>query len=524
MKRRALFGGSVAAFVAVTTAAALAQADDHEPKAATFALIIGSNQSVDSDVRPLQYADDDAAGYFDLFRVLGARTYLLSRLDENTRRLHAQAAAEASEPRRAAFEQAVAQITADVARAGERRVDTVLYVVYAGHGNVRDGEGYVALEDMRLTGTDLARVVRSIPATRVHLIVDACASYYLAYSRGPGGERRPLRGFQDAGLTSDPRVGLLLSTSSARESHEWDGFQAGVFSHEVRSGLYGAADADGDGRVSYREIAAFISRANAAIPNERFRPQILTHAPQASETLVDLQRGLERRLDIDGAHAGHYWLEDARGLRLLDAHNGDGQPVHLVRPSLDGPIYVHRTEDDTEVVLPPFPDVVSLGDLERRPTRVASRGAAHEAFNLLFALPFDSRVVATYVEPAPTFDPLLPPTGPTDARLLAPASARAGRVVGWSAVGLGIAGVALGTGVLVAAHGVAAGASPSDSQSDIADRNTRISAFDVGATVSLTAGALSAAAGLVLLLWPDAPRVQASALQGGGYARYGVAF
>ncbi len=196
----------------------------------------------------------------------------------------------------AVTQQAIAQITADVNRARERQVDTVLYIVYAGHGNVRDGgpaatwldyEGYITLEDMRITGADLARIVAGIPASRVHVIVDACASYYLAYSRGPGGERRPLSGFQDASqLASDPRVGLLLSTSSARESHEWDGFQAGVFSHEVRSGLYGAADADGDGRVSYREMAAFIRQANGAIPNDRFRPQILARAPRGSDTLL----------------------------------------------------------------------------------------------------------------------------------------------------------------------------------------------------------------------------------------------
>src|SRR5262249_6446783 len=152
----------------------------------------------------------------------------------------------------------------DVAQARARQMEAVVYIVYSGHGNVREGQGYVTLEDIRITGGDLAQIVANIPATSVHIIVDACASYYLACSRGPGGERRLLNGFQDSvQLANDPRVGLLLSTSSARESHEWEGYQAGVFSHEVRSGLYGAADADGDGRVSYSEIAAFVSRANA---------------------------------------------------------------------------------------------------------------------------------------------------------------------------------------------------------------------------------------------------------------------
>ena len=75
-----------------------------------------------------------------------------------------------------------------------------------------------------------------------------------------------MHGFADVkGLRPRENVGLLLSTSSARESHEWSGFESGVFSHEVRSGLYGAADADGDGRVSYAEIAAFPPKTAAGL-------------------------------------------------------------------------------------------------------------------------------------------------------------------------------------------------------------------------------------------------------------------
>src|SRR5882672_7514616 len=69
-----------------------------DPAYASFALIIGVNKSVDSDAPTLRYADDDAAGYLDLFRALGARSYVLTRLDENTRRVHQQVAAEAEAP------------------------------------------------------------------------------------------------------------------------------------------------------------------------------------------------------------------------------------------------------------------------------------------------------------------------------------------------------------------------------------------------------------------------------------------
>lgn len=219
---------------------------------ALFALVVGVNQSVDEELPALRYADDDAARYFELFGALGAKTYLVSRLDEGSQRLHPQAAAEAVPPTAKDFKATLDRLARDVKRANQRGLDAVLYFVYAGHGNVEKNRGYITLEDERLFGPDLQkRVLKKVGAKHNHLIVDACYSFFLAYGRGAGGQRRQLEGFGGLGtLGDDPNLGLLLSTSSAAESHEWDAYQSGVFSHEVRSGLYGAADADADGDIS----------------------------------------------------------------------------------------------------------------------------------------------------------------------------------------------------------------------------------------------------------------------------------
>src|SRR4051794_26834611 len=229
-----------------------ARAEEPTEEYASFALILGVNKSVDADVAQLRYADDDAARYLDLFRSLGARSYVLTRPDANTRRLHPQVAAEAMLPVRSDFDRATALLAADVAQARQRGVKTVLYFVYAGHGNVKEGKGYLALEDGRIDANELeTQLLGRIPADQTHIIVDACYSYFLTLERGPGGQRHDIHGFsQFGGLAQKDNVGLLLSTSSARESHEWSGVESGVFSHEVRSGLYGAADVDGNGRVS----------------------------------------------------------------------------------------------------------------------------------------------------------------------------------------------------------------------------------------------------------------------------------
>jgi hypothetical protein len=178
--RRWTGGAAAAAIAAVAVVAvgaapvAVAVAAEEAPPA-LFALIVGVNKSVDTELVPLAYADDDAVRYHDLFRSLGARTYLLTRPDPNTLRVSPQGVAEAREPRRRELAQALAALAGDVARARKRGVRAVLYFIYAGHGNSSDNESaYLTLEDARLHGSDLARdVVDTVRADETHLIVDA---------------------------------------------------------------------------------------------------------------------------------------------------------------------------------------------------------------------------------------------------------------------------------------------------------------------------------------------------------------
>jgi len=176
-------------------------------------------------------------------------------------------------------------------------------------------------------------------------------------------------------MFSNARIGLLLSTSSARESHEWEGFQAGVFSYEVRSGMYGAADADSDGYVSYREIAAFVMRANAAILNERFRPDVYARPPRGSDRFLDLRDALHRRIEIDGKRPGHYVLEDELGVRVLDFHNAPDQPVAIIRSSGRNDLFLRRTDDNQEYrVAADAKDILTIKDLDAGAPHLTSRG------------------------------------------------------------------------------------------------------------------------------------------------------
>jgi Caspase domain len=466
---------------------------------ARFALIIGVNRSVDPDAAPLRYADDDAAKYQELFRGLGARTYLVARLDANTERLHGQAAAEAREPTQAEFGKVVDELAADVRFAQKRRLRTIVYVVYSGHGNVEKGRAYLALEDARLFGSDLDTLILDrLNATEFHVIVDACYSNLLASPRGPGGHRREWHGFSaHAGIRPRANVGLLFSTSSAKESHEWQGVESGIFSHEVRSGLYGAADADGDGLVTYPEIAAFVERANAAIPGERFRPDVYAHPPVAETTLVDLRALSRQRIDISGAEHAHYTLEDGRGVQVAEFHNGADQPVSLVTPARSSPLYLRRVDDDVEFAIPMTFGTVRLAELTATRPSVAQRGAAALSFGRIFALPFGPSWVHGLATDEPASDDGTRHTGRAWA--------------GWSLMGVGAVGLAVGTAATISAARARASLAPDASGMKAAAVNGTLDARRWQATLGFGVGALGVAAGTALLLWPVSRNVSLTA-------------
>jgi hypothetical protein len=474
-----------------TTSAAVA-----EPAAPTrtLALVVGVNRSPDGKLAPLRYADDDAVRYRDLFRALGARTVTLASLDENTRRLHPDAGADVREARLDLLTAAVERLAGQAAEARRAGARIVFYFAYAGHGRVDGTGGSIALEDAELGGRDLVkRVIEPIAADENHVIVDACHSYFLVLGRGPGGTRRPMGGFVELGALAKRRdVGLLLSTSSARERHEWAAYQAGVFSQEVRSGLYGAADADRDGRVSYAEIGAFVDRANAAIRNERYRPEVYARPPAGGRALVDLRPALSRRIEV-APGGGHQFIEDTAGVRHADFNND--APVRLVRPG-DGRLYLRRKADDREIVLPAEVAVLNTAELPLAEPRSSARGAANDAFASLFAMPFGNDAVSTY-------------TSRNDLALATPAPAPAAAQSRWPrpgtlvGLGLGAAGLlsgALGAATLLDARDLHDGAGATITQQDAETLNRGITDRNRTGAALLGVGVAAVASGVLILL------------------------
>ncbi len=454
-----------------------------------FALIIGETAPSEEGSLPLRFADDDAFATYALMVQLAKRDHviLLTNADKETRAVYPDIVT--SSPTRAAIQEAADDLNRKMKTASSRGILPVFYFFYTGHGNVKNNEGYVTITDGRFSRTDLMGMLNASSAAVNHVIIDACKSYFMVQSRGKT-TRRPLSATLPLDEDDLPRrTGFFLSTSSDADSHEWEVFQGGIFSHEMRSALRGAADLDENSSITYEEAAAFINRANASIPAVRFRPRFFLRppddAPADTAVLSDLQNAAGTRLRLGSGSPQHQFIEDGHGIRLLDIHPAPGKTVTVLVPE-SRPLFIRFPERRAEISVPGG-DVVDIRNLNESPLPVATRGAEHEAFSRLFALPFDESAVTDYRLWQASENPFLD----TD---------RATRATAWRR-GLGVGGaVLLAVGGAMTGVALAARASIDGSSSGVTIQNMheRIHAANISAVSFYATGG---AALLSCLIW-----------------------
>jgi hypothetical protein len=368
------------------------------PSVRRFALVIGNNQPVEPTSSKLRYADDDAVSTHRMLRDAGVDSLLLVTLDDDSRSQFGGVGAFGA-PRTQALEKAFSELVSRMDQAHAAGEKSEFLFFYSGHGDVEHGEGFLALEDGRLTRTKLFQLLSRSKATRNHVFIDACKSYFLAFDRGPGGRRTPYQGAMVEALPAQlGNTGFVLSTSSDRDSHEWERYQGGILSHELRSALRGAADVNLDAHISYAELGAFLSTANQGIKNARLRPDFMVRPPNHDfEGDVLAWPDQEAPLSFGGQTFGHFYVETSTGERILDAHPALGQALSLWTPK-ERPLFVRKSDGSAEYVLTSSAPM-KIAALDPAKQEIASRGAAGLAFERLFAVPFGERDVLGFRPP-----------------------------------------------------------------------------------------------------------------------------
>jgi hypothetical protein len=503
-----------AAFAGVLALGARVQAAPQPAQATqrlSIAIVVGSNHSPSPNVESLRYGDDDAVQNARTFELLGAQTTLLVAPDAETHELFPNTHPQGPATRaalRAAFDGAKATLAA--AHASGR--PTELYFLFAGHGDMADGRPFLQLDDARLWREDLAEMLREAGADENHVLVDACYAASFVSDRGPGGDREALPpGFSRTQVTWPKRTGFLTARSAGGQTHEWAEYQSGVFSHELRSGLMGAADVNVDGKVTYREIAAFVRRANEAIPNRRYRPEVSTMPPAGDldATLATLPAG-PMVLEMDVASTGRSYVETETGIRLVDMHAGLGAPIRLRLPVDLGNLFVEEidgtnNEPTREFRFAPHPGQILLSALTPEATTLRARGAGHEAFLHLFARPFDVAAVTAFELDDTDASELAWQQKVDDARN----QRTFRRKLALGALGLGVATAAVGGGFLWSAHHL-----PNPSMNDGMAHNDEVARRNLAGGVLLGVAGASAIGSALLYFWPAAPNLSVASAPG----------
>lgn len=367
----------------------------------SYAIVIGNNAppqtGTPEKLAPLRYADDDAIRYYQLFSRF-AQTQLFVVADAATQKRYPELPAGAMLPTLENLRHSVADLAVRMQHDRARGDQPVLYFAFSGHG-ARDDHGgaFLALLDGPLTQDVLYDLIGGLPTQYTHLIVDACNAGGVVGVRGGTGffaaesdtraapatpaEVEPI--LEATPLAKHPNIGVILATTLGQESHEWSAIESGVFTHELLSGLAGAADVNGDLVVEYSEIQAFVASANREVKDPRAVPQIIARPPAANlrEPLVALKALSGTHLVRgDAAKLGHFYVELANGQRYLDAHT-DAAIAFAVPDAV--PAYLRTS--DAEVALP-VRGAIALASLVLGPLGVSSRGSIDDAYQrALFA-------------------------------------------------------------------------------------------------------------------------------------------
>lgn len=281
-----------------------------------FALVAGNDRG-GADTRPLLYARNDARKVLDILLRLGgvqpADAILL--LDEDA----------------ASFLAALARLEERARRARDQGEKTAAIIYYSGHaknGSLRLGTSELPLPNLK------ARLAAAPFDVRIG-IFDSCRSGALTRIKGA----RHAPAFEiDTRAGRDARGTVILTSSAADEdSQESDQIGGSYFSHHLASGLLGAADKSGDGRVTlseayahaYDRTVADTAESAAGAQHPTFSYDL---AGNGDLVLTDLIARREGLLIPAHAPASTYFLVDRRGYVSAEVVKSAGVARRIALP------------------------------------------------------------------------------------------------------------------------------------------------------------------------------------------------
>lgn len=237
-----------------------------------FALVVGANDG-GADRVILRYAVSDAKAMKKVLEEMGGISPADSILLE--------------EPDRRTLFTQLGKMKAMIKKAKEeyRRVEAILY--YSGHSD----EQYILLGSEKISYKEYREAINGMKADVRIAILDSCA---------PGAFTRVKGGKKTAPFLLDTAYNMkgyafMASSSSTEASQESDRLKASFFTHNLISGLRGAADMTPDGRITLNEAYQYAFNATLSQTENTMRgPQHPSYNIQMSGTgdvvMTDIQK------------------------------------------------------------------------------------------------------------------------------------------------------------------------------------------------------------------------------------------
>lgn len=275
-----------------------------------FAIVVGSNDGGDNRIY-LKYAHKDAEKMAAILETFGGVAPSDLLLLEGTGRFDLEAA----------FAKMRRMLT-DAGQSGTRR-EILFY--YSGHS---DEQG-ILLGNDTLFYREFKEALADLPADVRIAILDSCSSG--ALTRGKGGSRRPSF-LMDASVSVKGHA-FMTSASADEAAQESDAVGGSYYTHYLTVGLRGAADSDGDRRVTLNEAYNFaFQNTLARTESTRSGPQHANYDFQLKGSgdlvLTDLRR-TSATLVVPADITGRLFIRNHKGELTAELNKADGATVAL---------------------------------------------------------------------------------------------------------------------------------------------------------------------------------------------------
>ena len=202
----------------------------------SWLIVVGNNRG-DADEIQLLYGERDAREFAEVLRTQGniASDRVRILIDESAETVR----------------RALVSVNAGLRARSADGKTTALLVFYSGHADAES----LHLRGTRLPIEELRGLVSGSPATMRLLVVDACRSGAVTRVKG-------VRSVPEFAIKLEDRVeaegtAMISSSTAGESSQESDRLRASFFSHHLVNALRGAADRNGDGRVTLSEAYAY---------------------------------------------------------------------------------------------------------------------------------------------------------------------------------------------------------------------------------------------------------------------------